>query len=229
MALNVHTTLEIRGDRDMLERVATRLRSRTRFHEQIGLLGMSQAMSRLSDKMAASEGGIRRGFLQNSFNVARAGGGGGQDGATFSRSGGDEHTILEADEQGGAYGSNLPYAAQRNFGGRITPTGGKKALAIPLDDRLRRHGISPSKLDPARKLLDFVRISGGASGNVFGLLVDNEGIVGQLAGGKKGEGEAVYALARYVDQEGWFFAGWTPEDVRILEEDLFPGWLGVKG
>ena len=36
------------------------------------------------------------------------------------------------------------------------------------------------------------------------------------------------ALAHYVKQEGWFFAGWYPEDIEIIEKDPWPAFLGIS-
>ena len=189
---NVRTTIEITGDKDKFRRAADRMRNPERFMKQVGTLGVSSSLRRLNDSVSQSDG-LSTGLLGDSLTMF-------------------EITIDEA-----VIGSNLPYAAIRNFGGIIRPRTAK-ALAIPLVDKLKRIGLSPRDVDPQREILDFVPASGGRSGNVFAVLIDEEGQLGFGAVPR-------YALATHVEQEGAFFLGWDDEDVRTIERDIFPRYL----
>lgn len=206
MALTQAITLDIGGDRELFERVSKRLRRPRDLMLQVGVLGASSAVRRLSTVLSQEEDAVRTGRLGASLTVA-----------TRGRSGPD--TIFELSDDSVAVGTNLRYAAQVQFGGRIEPATGK-ALAIPLNKRLKRSRLWPRDLDPGRELLDFVPISGGASGNVIGLLVDSEGVFGP-------EGDALYALASYVDQKARPFLFWDDDDMDVIENELMPAFLGI--
>lgn len=189
---SVRTTIEITGDKDKFRRAGDRMRNPQRFMQQVGTLGVASSLRRLNESVSRSDG-ISTGLLGASLTIF-------------------EVTLDEA-----VIGSNRPYAAMRNFGGIIRPKTAK-ALAIPLDDRIKRLGLSPRDVDPQREILDFVPARGGRSGNIIGLLVDTEGLFGK-------PDEALFALATHVEQEGAFFLGWDDEDVRTIERDIFPLYL----
>ena len=170
----------------------------------VGVLGMSSSHARLQTHVSAEEG-ISTGKLAASLAVTEQGAGG-------------EGTIFELEDDRVQVGSNLPYAAQKHYGGTIRPKPPGKALAIPLLDRIKRSGIGPGEADPNREIYDFVPVAGGVSGDVIGVLVDSEGLFGE-------EGEAHYALASEVYQEGWRFMGWDGEDERTIEEDIWPRYM----
>ena len=189
---SVKTTMTITGDKNKFRRSADRMRNLERFMGEVGNLGVSSSLRRLNEAVSQNDG-LSTGLLGASL-------------AVFEVSI-DEVTI----------GSNLPYAAQRNFGGTIYPITAK-ALAIPLDDRIKRLGLGPRDVDPQREILHFVPAHGGRKGNIIGLLVDGEGAFGT-------PDKALYALATSVFQPGAFFLGWDDEDVRTIERDIFPRYL----
>ena len=189
---SVRTRITITGDVDKWRRAADRMRNPKEFMKQVGTLGVSSSLRRLNSAVSENEG-LSTGLLGASLTIF-------------------EVTLDEA-----VIGSNLPYAAMRNFGGIIRPKTAK-ALAIPLDNRIKRLGFSPRDVDPQREILDFVPAGGGRSGNVFGLLVDTEGLFGT-------PDEALFALATHVEQEGAFFLGWDDADVRTIQRDIFPRYL----
>lgn len=204
--LAVQVTLEWTGDTDKFERAAKRVRNPRELMKQIGIVGMRGSFERLRKSLDA--GGIKTARLAGSLNVAADGGGG------------TTNTIFDLQKERVVIGSNLPYAAQKNFGGRIEPRPPNKALAIPLTDSLKRSGIGPRGIDPSGDSLAFVPIVGGASGNVFGLLVVDD----DDFGGNR-QGTALFALARYVDQEPSLFMGWDGGDVQVIETDVWPKFL----
>jgi len=128
--------------------------------------------------------------------------------------------VFEAVDNRMVAGSNREYAAQVHRGGRIDPKPPNRALAIPLPAKLKRSRQWPRQLDPNRDELSFVPIRGGASGNVIGLLVDDEGTLGF------GRGEALFALAKYVDQPPRPYMYWDDEDLAAITDDLWPAFLG---
>ena len=207
MAFAVETRIEIGGDRKLFERVSNSLRNTRELFERIGVLGMSSAARRLEQVLSDDPDAVRTGRLAASLRASRQGGS-------------SPDTIFELGAFEVTIGSNVPYAAQVHFGGRIEPTGGRKAIAIPLLAQIKRSGIWPSEADPQRNILTFVPVDGGAKGNVIGLLVDEEGLFGQA-------GEALYLLARYVDQEPRPFLFWDDDDRRTIENRLIPVWLGL--
>jgi phage gpG-like protein len=155
------------------------------FLQEVGNYGVSQAQDRLTRVL--EPGGIRSGDLTAS------------------------QTVFEVTGAEVRWGSNKRYAAQVNYGGTIRPIPPKQALAIPIPDRLKRSGIGPGKADPQREILTFIPSTGGAKGNVIGLLVDEEGLFG---GGK---GQALYILAREVTQQARPHLFLDDEDVEEIE------------
>ena len=169
------------------------------------MLAMESAGERLTTVLKG-ESDLRTGALDASLRVDDNGRG-------------NEDSIFELSDDSVTVGSNLVHAAQVHFGGRIEPKAGNKALAIPLPVGLKRDKQSPRDLDPNRDVLRFVPFVGGASGNVFGGLVDDENEFGF------GEDELLFVLARFVDQPPRPFLFWDEDDKRTIREDLFPIWL----
>jgi phage gpG-like protein len=203
---SVSTTLEWSGDRDVFERGSKRIEKPAELMRSIGVVGMAGSQMRLRNSLDPDE--IHTGRLAGSLNVSEAGQGG-------------PNTIFEVGQHQVEIGSNVRYAAQKNFGGRIVPVHGK-ALAIPLLDRIKRTGIGPGKADPMREIYDFIPVRGGAKGNVIGILVDSENVFGARGNER---GEAHYAIATFVDQVGSRFMGWDRNDERTVEEDIWPRYL----
>jgi len=200
-------SIDLTGDKELFERVSKRFRKPRELLRLIGVHVMGQATHRLTQVLGmGGENAVRTGPLPASLNVSPSGQG-------------SADTIFELSDERVEVGSNLRYAAQVHYGGRIVPKPPHKALAIPLPLRVKRNELWPSELDPDREVLDFVPKRGGASGNVIGLLVDTEGEFGF------GEGEALYALAKHVDQEGKPYLYGDDEDRRIINEELVPEWL----
>ena len=207
-------SLEFTGDWAQYPRAADRLEGPRELLRKIGVLGMSSSARRCQAAVAAHGEGISTGKLYNSLHAG-------------SRGMPAEGTIFDLSEAEVVIGSNLPYAAQRNFGGIIEPKTAK-ALAIPVVDRLRREGIEPHELDPDRSMLRCQPIT-GAKPNVFAVLIDE----GQDPTGRqrKRRGSTaygpgiLYVLAYWVRQEGAFFMGWDQEDEKVIEKDLFPSHL----
>ncbi len=207
----VKASLEFTGDWAQFERGAARLEKPRELLQAIGVLGMSSSARRCQEAVQANAEGISTGKLYNSLNA----GGRGMPA---------EGTIFDLSAAEVVIGSNLPYAAQRNFGGIIEPKTAK-ALAIPVVDHLKREGLSPRELDPDRSILRFQPIT-GAKPNVFAVLIDE----GQELTGRqrKKRGSTaygpgiLYVLAYWVYQEGAHFMGWDAEDERVIEEDIWP-------
>ena len=154
MSFSVRTKVEVTGDKHMLERASNALRNRGKvLMERVIRLGLSAAEQRLRDQIAARPDNLSSGRLPASLRP------------------GKEGNIFDVTDYFASAGSNVVYAAQRHFGGRIVPKNAK-ALAIPLIERLRKDGISPLEIDPNRELFDFVPGS-GAKG-VIGYLVNPE-------------------------------------------------------
>lgn len=195
--------LDLKGDRKLFERIPKRLRNPRYLMRAIGVYALGQAVYRLENVLTMGENTIRTGRLGASLQVGGA------------------ETVFELAHTRVVVGSNVPYAAQVQFGGRIEPKSGK-ALAIPLINALKRNQIWPSELDPQRELLDFMPASGGASGNVIGILIDPENALGF------GE-EPLYALAQYVDQEPRPYLYFDHKDRQVINDELFPAWLRLAG
>lgn len=127
-------------------------------------------------------------------------------------------TVFGIGKQSVEFGSNKPYAAIQNYGGTVRPKT-VKLLAIPLDAKLKRGGLWPRDIDPARKLLSLVPVFGGRKGNIRFLLVDTEGLFGA-------KGKALYALATHVVIPGVHYIELTPQDVTVITKTLWPTYLG---
>lgn len=95
-----------------------------------------------------------------------------------SLSTGDVDNVAEVGDSSVTVGSNVPYAAMQHRGGTILPTPPRKALAIPINERLRADGVYPRDLDPARELLTLVTVED--SGRAY--LVADEEIPGYGSG-----------------------------------------------
>ena len=210
----VETRIEIGGDRDLFKRLSNTLRNPRELLESVGALGFNSAARRLEHVL--KDDGLRSGLLAGSLNVDAPGGG-------------TEHTIFELSDHSVTVGSNLPYAAQVNFGGTILPKNAK-ALAIPLADKLKRSGEGPRDIDPTREILRFQPYT-GSKPNIFGLLIDDGAeLVGRQ---RKRRGRTVYgpgplfALAYWVTQEPRPYLFWSDEDARRIEDELIPAWLGL--
>lgn len=214
------TTLEITGDRDLFERVSKAARSTRDLMNNVGQLGMASGVRRLTEvlQMKGGEEAVRTGRLMSSL----VGGARGKPGSD---------TVFEISDLEAVVGTNVPYAAQRQYGGPIFPTAGHKALAIPLPIALKRAKQSPHDIDPSRTILQFIPIF---RGKVIGLLVDG-GMEGPLEKRKKkrepktayGPG-TLFMLMSYVEQEGTPFLFWDDADVKVIEEELIPRWLRLK-
>lgn len=205
MSFSQTVTLDISGDVGLFERVAKAHRNTRPLMMAIGLRGLRSAVGRL-ESVLNEDADVRTGALGASIRVDDTGRG-------------NADSIFELSDDSVTVGSNLVYAAQVHFGGRIEPKAGNKALAIPLPVGLKRDKRSPRDLDPNRDVLRFVPFIGGASGNVFGGLVDDENEFGF------GEDEMLFVLARFVDQPPRPFLFWDDDDKRTIRDDLFPIWL----
>jgi len=166
----------------------------------VAILGMGSATVRLNDVLGKkSKDAVRTGRLAASLMV------------------GDADSVFELGEYQVEFGSNLPYAAQVQYGGTIMPREAK-ALAIPIPVELKRSRLWPK--DFAEGILQFVPYA-GSKPNVFGLLFDPEGTAGYGKG-------PLYALAYWVTQEPKPFLYFSGEDVRIINEELWPKFLGMS-
>ena len=212
MALTIQTRIEITGPATELGEIGRRMRSPRPFFRNVGLLGMASSARRLSRVLGKkTEDAVRTGRLAASLTV------------------GDPGAVFELADFQVEFGSNLPYAAQVHYGGTIQPREAK-ALAIPLPVELKRARLWPSDLDPNRELLRFVPYT-GSKPNVFGLLIDP----GEGPGPRGGKGKGLtpygpgplYALAYWVTQEPRPFLYFDDEDIRVINEDLWPRFLGV--
>lgn len=224
MASGLVTTLEITGDRDLFERVSKAARSPRSLLHNVGQLGMASGVKRLTEVLQKKpEDAVRTGRLMSSIR-----------GGASGRAG--EDTVFEISDLQAVVGTNVPYAAMRQYGtvdGPIRPIPPNKALAIPIPIALKRSKESPRDIDPNRELLSFIPIF---RGKVIGLLVDGGArLIGQK--GKKGKKQMgatpygpgpLFVLMRYVEQEGTPFLFWGPEDLKVIEEELIPKWLRLK-
>lgn len=200
--------VDIKGDRTLFERALKGLREPKRLMSKVAVHVMRTSGQRLETVLRQDTKGIRSGRLSASIQAF-------------------EITDLRA-----VVGSNMPYAAQVHFGGIIEPREAK-ALAIPLDDRLKRQGLGPREVDPTGELLRFVPYT-GSKPNIFGLLVD-PGVQGPLGKRKrKREGGTpygpgpLYALAYWVNQEARPYMYVDENDLREIHEKLVPAWLDGK-
>ncbi len=205
----IQTSLEITGDQTLFEDLSNRLRDSKPLMKQLGVFALSSALLRLPEVLSDDPNAIRTGRLQASYTVDFNGNG-------------NQNSIFKLSESSVEVGSNLPYAHKVQVGGRIQSSRPGGALAIPLQDRLKREQLWPSELDPGRDHLSFIPIRGGASRNVIGLLIDDENVFGF------GKDEALFAIAKYVDLKPRPHLFWSPGDVKEVTEGLIPTYLGLN-
>lgn len=215
MSYSLKTTVETSG-RKPFDTVSAAFRNPEKLMTRIGLFAQEQARSRIRAQVAQGEG-ISSGRLMASFEV------------------GNPESIFEVNRHSVVVGTNLRYAAQRQFGGTIYPKDGD-ALAIPLDDKLKRHGIWPRELDPTRDILEFRPTKGTGKPNVFGVLVNPKETVETIdkRGRKRKKQKPVlsgypagplYALAYLVRQEANPFLYWSDADRQVIDREIVPAWL----
>ena len=185
------------GDWGMFDRGGAHLADLGPLLKQIGTLLLSQAGECLTRVLKMEDAGVRSGRLA----------------ASLTR--GDPHSVYEQGEAWVRVGSNLPYAAQVQYGGTIYPREGR-ALAIPLVDRLKRDELWPRDLDPSRELLEYVPGKAGRAP----VLIDPTGELGY------GEGP-LYALVASVTQESRPYLYIDDETETVIREDLWPAFLGL--
>lgn len=197
----VSTRITLTGDVENFARTAGKMADTRPLLRQCGVAIMSRAVERVDDGME----GVSSGRLKASLMVGPEGGAGSLD------------AIFELTDERVTVGSNVPYAAQRHFGGTIRPKPGHKLLAIPLPDTLKRAQLWPRDLDPGHDILEFVRpIDGGAP-----VLVDEEGELGY------GKGPLFYLLPS-VTQGPRPFLDIEEETERVINEDLWPAFLELN-
>lgn len=201
----IEITVSVSGDRELLERVSRRLRNLRPLMKAIGEYTVGQAHLRLDRVLRDDTEAIRTGRLASSL------------------------TVFELDDRHVTVGSNVPYAAQVHHGGIIEPRE-TQALAIPLTEELKRSRLWPRDIDPGRELLRFQPYTGGKP-NVFGLLIDDEAPLTGRQRKKRGTTRygpgPLFALAYWVSQKPRPFLYFDDEDTQVLEEDLWPTFLGI--
>lgn len=212
MATGLNYTVTIKQSSDRFDRARAAFRDPRRLLRSIGVLGLSSAVGRL-ESVLKMDSQVRTGRLGASLKINRP----------------DNVFELSMDEV--SFGTNLPYAAQVQKGGPIVPKNGK-ALAIPLDPRLARHGIGPREFDPSGELLRFVPVKN--SPNVIGLLVmdEEEDFGGSLKFGgdsdAKGRSEALYALASFVVQDPRPYLYFSEDDLQRIRGEVYENWLSGR-
>jgi len=208
----------VTGDRGVFERVSNSLRNPRALMQNIGVLAMSRAVERLETVLKQDADAVRTGRLAASLTATVPGGG-------------TADTIFELADDRVEVGSNVEYAAMRQFGGIIEPRE-KKALAIPLHPALQRQQVGPLELDPTGELLRFQPYMGGKP-NVFGLLIDEEQELTGRQRKKRGQTPygpgPLYALAYWVEQRATPFIFFDDEDRAVIETELIPEWLKIEG
>lgn len=212
MAITLKTELVLTGG-DLLEKARRAHLSMRPLMKQIGVLGMSSAVSRLQN-LKQEKGGVRSGGLMASLQAGQR-----------EKDGGN--TIFKATETYAEFGTNVRHARIRHFGGTIKPKNGK-ALAMPLTKKLQRDQMWPRDYDPGRTKLKFVPIN---RGNVLGLLVEwGEEKKKTLKSGVtkfRRKIDPLYLLLRSATQEATPYMYWSDEDVRRVREELWPKHLGL--
>jgi len=200
MAINIRTRIDVSGPAGDLAEIGRRIRSPRPLLRAVAILGMDSATVRLNDVLGKkSKDAVRTGRLAASLMI------------------GDADSVFELGEYQVEFGSNLPYAAQVQYGGTIMPREAK-ALAIPIPVELKRSRLWPKDFEEG--ILQFLPYT-GSKPNVFGLLFDPEGELGYGKG-------PLYALAYWVTQEPKPFLYFSDEDVRIINEELWPKFLGMS-
>lgn len=223
MALSVVTSIQIEGTLgDTLTKAAATLRNPRKFMRQVGVLGMSSASARLNANLRMDRS-LRSGALFSSLNVSESGAG-------------SANTVFELSDNEVTIGTNLPYAAQVQFGGTIVPKPPNKALAIPLPNSLKQAKRWPLDLDPNRELLQFVPYRGGKP-NILGFLVDpgdeiklrnKRGKLKSRNVSRTGYGPGpLFMLVRSVTQTPNPYLFWSDADRALIENDLWPKFLGL--
>lgn len=204
-------SFEITGDQDILQRTSAKLRNPRHFMEAIGVYTMGRAVERLAANRTTDES---TGALHASLAIG---------------TGGSADTVFELGDDYVETGTNLPYAAMRQFGGIIEPKNAK-ALAIPLPAKLKRSGKSPRDLDPNQEILRFVPYK-GSKPNIFGLLIDDEIKLTGRQRKKRGTTEygpgPLFALAYWVRQEARPIHFFDEEDRRVINEELWAAYLDM--
>ena len=211
--LGLQLKMSLTGDQRLFERASGRLKNLRPMMAAIGDYGVAQATYRL-ERVLRQNATVVTGNLAASLTV-------------FSVTGSSV-----------TWGSNLPYAAQVNFGGTIVPKEGRKALAIPLVPWLQRYRMGPLDVDPERWILRFVPIH-SSKPNVIGVLINPErgasikrrakskatkrppravGMLKMLPVGP------VFALATSVTQTARPFMYFDDEDKRAIE-GKFNDWI----
>ena len=200
MALNIQTRIDVSGPAGDLAEIGRRMRSPRRLLRDVAILGMSSAVQRLPGVLGKKgKDAVRTGLLAASLHVGKA------------------DNVFELGDYQIEFGSNRTYPAQVQYGGTIMPREAK-ALAIPIPVELKRSRLWPKDFEEG--ILQFLPYT-GSKPNVFGLLFDPEGKAGYGKG-------PLYALAYWVTQEPKPFLYFSDEDVRIIDEELWPKFLGLK-
>lgn len=211
MAVRLITEVELSGD--AMERAKAAYRSPKLLLRRIGVQLMDSAVSRLKQKLRQGTDVVREGRLEASI----------QAGASGSP---NADTVWRISDSSAEVGSNLPYAAMRQYGGTIRPKPPLKNIAIPLPISFKRAKTWPRSLP--KDSLDFIPLH---RGNLTGLLVARDKISESVETGrgkrraKAKKGEAVFALMTEVTQTGTPYLYVDDEDRRIVAEELFPQWL----
>ena len=214
MAYGLDIMVTESGDRAVFETASNALRRTRPLMQQVGVLAMSSASERLTHVLRQDNAAVRSGRLMASIQAGVGGRGGGD-------------TIFDLSDNRVEIGTNLVYAAQVQFGGTILPVNAK-ALAIPLLPQLQRLGLGPREIDPTGEALTFMPYTGDKP-NVFGLLIDE----GDAPTGRQRKQQArtaygpgpLYALAYWVTQPPHPYLYWGEEDLRALQDELYPRWI----
>lgn len=211
MAVRLITEVELSGD--ALERARGAFRSPKLLLRRIAVQQMRSAHERLERNLRQGSDVVREGKLAASIKA----------GANGSP---NANTVWRISDSVAEVGSNLPYAAMRQYGGTIKPKPPLKNIAIPLPISFKRARTWPRHLP--KDSLDFIPLH---RGNLTGLLVAREKIshTAETGRGKRRakarRGEAVFALMTEVTQTGTPYLYVDDEDRRIVAEELFPQWL----
>lgn len=217
--------ISVKGTGDSLAKATAALRNPRVLIRRVGVLGMSSGVRRLETVLRADKDAIRTGQLGRSIRVGPNG------------TGGSQHTIFTVEDARGEFGSNLKYAAQVHFGGRIDPVNAK-ALAIPLTAQLKRAQVSPRELPLVTQAnLKFIPRKSKGKPGIIGYLLLEAGVEGKLdnsatgtkiKGNTKKKGVLLYALARWVEQRANPFLYFSAEDRRVVNDEIFKQWTEGK-
>lgn len=214
MAIRLITEVELHGD--SLDRAIRAYRSPNLLLRRIGVWQMTRAAHRLGDLLKQTEKTVRSGDLVASINA------GAQDSP-------NPDTVWRISDSEAVVGSNLSYAAMRQYGGTIRPKPPLKNIAIPLSASLKRSRLWPRAFP--KDSLDFIPLH---RGRLTGLLVAKQAIsvATKTKRGKRrvkaNRGEAMFALMSEVTQTGTPYLYVDDEDKRHIAEAIFPGWLSGK-